>query len=186
MSNITKEALEESLFKLLKTKALDKITVTEISENVGINRMTFYYHFKDIYDLVEWSFIQQADKVVKSKKTYQTWKEGYKEIYIWALDNKDVVLNIYNSISREHLEKYLFEITFNFLYGVVEEKSKAYKLREEDKIFMANFYKYSFVGLLLDFIRGGMRENPETLIEKVNTMIEGTLENAANRFNIGL
>ena len=52
MSQITKRALEASLKKLLTKKPLDKITITDITEDCGINRMTFYYHFKDIYDLV--------------------------------------------------------------------------------------------------------------------------------------
>ena len=54
MSTITKRALEASLKKLVKTKPLNKITVSDITDDCGINRMTFYYHFKDIYDLVEW------------------------------------------------------------------------------------------------------------------------------------
>ena len=49
MSQLTKRALEESLKKLLLKKPLTKITINDIAEDCGINRMTFYYHFKDIY-----------------------------------------------------------------------------------------------------------------------------------------
>ena len=45
MSTITKRALEASLKKLVKTKPLNKITVSDITDDCGINRMTFYYHF---------------------------------------------------------------------------------------------------------------------------------------------
>ena len=55
MSQVTKRALEASLKNLLLKKPLSKITINDITEDCGINRMTFYYHFKDIYDLVEWS-----------------------------------------------------------------------------------------------------------------------------------
>ena len=54
MSKVTKRALEQSLKNLLLKKPLTKITIGDITEDCGINRMTFYYHFKDIYDLVEW------------------------------------------------------------------------------------------------------------------------------------
>lgn len=54
MSNITKRALEQSLKNLLLKKPLTKITISDITADCGMNRMTFYYHFKDIYDLVEW------------------------------------------------------------------------------------------------------------------------------------
>ena len=52
MSQVTKRALAASLIKLLSQKPLDKVTVKDIIEDCGVNRQTFYYHFKDIYDLV--------------------------------------------------------------------------------------------------------------------------------------
>ena len=53
MSQITKHALEASLKHLLLEKPLPKISIADITEDCGISRMTFYYHFKDIYDLIE-------------------------------------------------------------------------------------------------------------------------------------
>lgn len=55
MVNQTKQALEASLKHLLLQKSLDKITISDLTKDCGISRMAFYYHFKDIYDLVEWS-----------------------------------------------------------------------------------------------------------------------------------
>ena len=49
MSDLTKRALEQSLKNLLLQKPLHKITISDIADDCGINRMTFYYHFKDIY-----------------------------------------------------------------------------------------------------------------------------------------
>ena len=60
MSQITKRALEQSLKRLLLQKPLNKITISDITDDCGISRMTFYYHFKDIYDLVEWACLQDA------------------------------------------------------------------------------------------------------------------------------
>ena len=56
MSQITKKAMASSLKKLLETKTLSKITVSDITDDCEINRHTFYYHFQDIYDLVEWIY----------------------------------------------------------------------------------------------------------------------------------
>ena len=56
MTNATKLALEESLKHLLLKKPLDKITINDLTTDCGISRMTFYYHFKDIYDLVAVSY----------------------------------------------------------------------------------------------------------------------------------
>ena len=77
MSQITKRALEQSLKNLLLQKPLTKITVSDITDDCGVNRMTFYYHFKDIYDLIEWSFLEDAKRALEQNKTYDTWQQGF-------------------------------------------------------------------------------------------------------------
>ena len=87
MSQVTKRALEQSLKNLLLKKPLTKITVGDITDDCGINRMTFYYHFKDIYDLVEWSCLEDARKALEEKKTHDTWQEGFLNIFEAVLAN---------------------------------------------------------------------------------------------------
>ena len=69
MSQMTKRALVASLKDLLAEKPLDKITVTDLTEHCGVNRMTFYYHFKDIYDLV---FCPASARVALSMQAHST------------------------------------------------------------------------------------------------------------------
>ena len=71
MANITKLALEAALKKELLTKPLDKITINDLAEDCGISRMAFYYHFKDIYDLVEWVCVEDGTKALQGKKNYE-------------------------------------------------------------------------------------------------------------------
>lgn len=100
MNNITKNALEESLKKFLLQKPLDKITISDLTTDCGISRMAFYYHFKDIYDLVEWSCIEDASRALQGKKTYDTWQEGLQQIFEAVLENKPFILNVYRSVKR--------------------------------------------------------------------------------------
>ena len=81
MANTTKLALEAALKKELLTKPLDKITINELAEDCGISRMAFYYHFKDIYDLVEWVCVEDGTKALQGKKTYENWQEGFCQIF---------------------------------------------------------------------------------------------------------
>ena len=67
-----KRALEASLKKLLLQKPLNKITINDITEDCGVNRMTFYYHFKDIYDLVDWIMVEDAAKVLEADRALRT------------------------------------------------------------------------------------------------------------------
>jgi probable dihydroxyacetone kinase regulator len=184
MSEITKKALAASLKKLLSRKPLEKITVVDIVEDCGVNRQTFYYHFKDIYDLVEWIFLSEATRVVGGKKTYADWQQGYRQIFDYVLENKSLIRNAYHSINHEHLVAYLYRITYDLLIGVVNEKAADMRVREEDKAFIADFYKYGFVGLILEWIENGMKEDPEAIVGRLNILIEGDIAKALEKYRI--
>ena len=184
MNNITKNALEESLKKFLLQKPLDKITISDLTTDCGISRMAFYYHFKDIYDLVEWSCIEDASRALQGKKTYDTWQQGFLQILQAVQRDKVFFTNVYHSISREHIESYLYRVTYDLMIGVVEEKAVGMTVREEDKEFIADFYKYAFVGLTLEWVRTGMKEDPAALVERVSTLIHGDITKSLNACRI--
>lgn len=182
MSKITKNALSASLKKLLLQKPFDKITVTDITEDCGLNRMTFYYHFQDIYDLLEWTCQEDARNYLKNKKTYDTWQEGYLNIFYGALENKEFILNVYHSVRREYIEQYLDRVVSDLLLGVVEERAANMTVREKDKLFIAKFYQFSFVGTMLKWIDTGMKEKPEYIVERTATLIHGSITRALEAF----
>ena len=62
-------------------------------------------------------------------------------------------LNAYRCISRDQIESFLFHLTSDLLMNVVEEKAEGTSISEEDRRSIADFYKYSFVGLMLDWIK---------------------------------
>ena len=184
MSQVTKRALEASLKHLLLQKPLDKITIGDITEDCGINRMTFYYHFKDIYDLIEWSLLEDAKKALEGQRTYDTWQQGFLQIFEMVLDNKPFITNVYHSISREQVELYLYRLTYDLLFGVVEEQSAGMSVRAEDKQFIADFYKYAFVGIMLDWVRRDMQADPQQIIDRLSTLLHGNIAQALSRFRL--
>jgi len=183
MSNLTKRALEASLKKLLLKKPLDKITISDIADDCGMNRMTFYYHFQDIYDLIDWSFAEEAEKILAGKKSYETWQEGYLQLFLSILENKPLIMNVYRTVSREQLEQYLFKVSYRLLRDVVEEEDKERVVSEEDKDFIAKFYKYAYVGLILDWIQHDMKENPEKIISRMSLLMQGNFARALEAYS---
>ena len=181
MSQVTKRALEASLKSLLLQKPLSKITVTDITEDCGINRMTFYYHFKDIYDLVEWCCQEDASRALAGKKTYETWQQGLLQIFEAVRENEPFILNVYRSVSREQVENYLYKVTYALLDGVVEEQAQGMSVRQEDKAFLATLYQYMFVGLMLDWIKSDMKEDPQAIVSRLELAIHGNIRAALER-----
>ena len=178
VSQITKRALEQSLKNLLLQKPITKITINDITEDCGINRMTFYYHFKDIYDLVEWSCEEDARKAIEGNKTYGTWEQGFLNVFYAVRDNKPFILNVYRHVSREQIEQYLYRVVYDLLMNVIEECSQGMAVREEDKVFIADFYKYGFVGLMLGWIHQNMEPDPEEIVYRLSILIEGDIKRA--------
>ena len=181
-NNSTKLALEASLKNLLLKKPVDKITITDLTNDCGITRMAFYYHFKDIYDLVEWSCYEDASKALHGKKTYETWQEGLMQIFESVMENKPFIMNVYHALSREQIENYLFRLTRDLIMNVIKECSKGMNITVSEQSFIADFYKYSFVGVMLDWIKKGMKENYHEIVNDICITMSGNIKNSLQNF----
>lgn len=182
MSNTTKLALEASLKKLLLKKPVDKITINDLTEDCGISRMAFYYHFKDIYDLIEWACLEDGKRALADKKTYSTWSEGLEQIFEAVLENKPFILNVYHSVSQKKIESYLYKLTYDLLADVVEEECRDAAVSGEDKALIAEFYKYGFVGMMLHWIDGGMKDDYHKIVEELAITLYGNISRSIENF----
>lgn len=184
MSQITKRALAQSLKNLLLKKPLNKITINDITDDCGINRMTFYYHFKDIYDLVEWVCMEDARKALEEKRSYDTWQQGFLQIFEVVLENKPLVMNVYRCVQREQLEKYLQPQVDSLVLYIIDEEIGTMTVREEDKEFIARVYSYIFIGLMLDWIKNDMKTELKQIVDRLEILMKGTIESALTRFSV--
>jgi hypothetical protein len=76
----------------------------------------------------------------------------------------------------------LYKLTYDLLIGVIEEKAVGMEVLEEDKKFIANFYKYAFVGLMLEWIKNGMKDDPQHMIDRLNILIQGDIKRALTKY----
>lgn len=170
----TKKAIAGALKELMEEKPISKITVGDIADRCGINRQTFYYHFQDIPDLVEWICIVEADETIENNKDYATWQEGILAVFEKLKKEKSFTKNLYRSTPREMLLNYLYKMVYPLLYAVVEEEAQGMSVREEDKKFITHFYDYAFVGLLIDWVQHDMEADPKKIVDELSTMIKGS------------
>lgn len=183
MSQLTKKAIMASFVKLVNRTPLDKITVKDIVEDCGVNRNTFYYYFQDIYALIEELFRVETGKSIAEEGTYDSWAEGFLRAARFAAENKNAVHHIYNSSSRRYLEEYLYDVTGRFMDQYVRQAAEGLALTEDDRTFIVNFYKHALAGLIIEWLRGGMADDPETITQKLQVFfassIRAALENAS-------
>ncbi len=93
-------------------------------------------------------------------------------------------MNVYRCVHREQIEKYLQPLVDQLLIGVIDEKSVGMTVRDEDKQFIAQAYGYMFIGLMLDWIKNNMREDPQQIIDKLNKLLQGSMSAALSRFRL--
>ena len=177
--------LTDGLYHSVLENPLNKITINDITEDCGVNRMTFYYHFKDIYDLVDWILAEDAAKAMEGRRGFGTWSEAYLDVLRQLQDNKTLVLNVYRSVGREQVEQYLYRLLDPILKDFADRECHDITVQDADKQFVVDFYKYALVGMTLEWTRRDMKGDPKKMVERVSTMIHGDFRRALCRLSSG-
>lgn len=180
MSTVTKKALLVAFGELLEEKPFNKITITDLTAKCGMNRMTFYYHFENIYELMIWGLEVQMREVSKDYIKYDTWKTGYLRVFYFALERKTYIKKIFQTLEHEHLEHYLHKIGERMVLSVIEDKICDREMNEDDKLFTAQICAYVLVGILVSWVRRGMKEAPEIMIKRTGRLLDGMIEKMMN------
>ena len=94
MSQITKRALASALKELLEHKPLNKITIADITEQCGVNRQTFYYHFQDIMEVVEWYQDQALRQSIEKSLAAPSYKEAIRGVVYETFQHRQLILQL--------------------------------------------------------------------------------------------
>ena len=181
MANM-KKIFVDTILDMMLTKSLNSITVTDIVNQCGVSRQSFYYYFDDIYDLIEWIYMQETERALNEFSDIDSWQTGYIRIMRWAQNNKTLVMNTYCSIQREYIEIFMYRVLYQYIIKVVETEAEGLNVTEEQCTFIAKFYTLAINAISLEWIKNNMKESPEDVAEKVNFMIEGDFKKALLKF----
>ena len=178
----TKQKLVKALMELSKEKSLDKITVTDLVEKCQVSRQIFYYYFVDIYDVIQWAYVSEAEKVLEENSSIENWQIGYLLLLQWSKKNKSFMLNAYDSISKKTIEYFLNKVLYQYILKVVEKDAEGMNVAKEQKEFIANFYTLALNAISLDWIGRRMVEEPPEVVEKVGIILKGDFKKSLREF----
>ncbi|AKP67987.1 TetR-like C-terminal domain-containing protein [Companilactobacillus ginsenosidimutans] len=183
MTKDTKKLLAESLLTLLCSKPIDHITIKDIVTECDVTRQTFYNHFSDIYELVEWISKRAADRALVSSSDYDSWQQGFYNIMVDLKQHETIVHNIYESRYRDVLEDYFYRVVFKYVAKVVELQAEGMNVEDKYKHFIAHFYTLAFIALIFEWAHKGMKEDPQTLIDQTSVLVEGDFKKALQKYD---
>ncbi len=182
MALSTKKALAQSLRNLLAKRTLDKITVKDIVDDCGVNRQTFYYHFHDIYDLLEWIFEDMIETMVPEQNEKVDWTRCIDTLVAKMLEERRLVLNAYHSVSHEAVSRFIRQWLKPFIADVVEQESQGMSVAQEDKEFVAELFTMGTTGFLTEWVENQLSEEKLHNLEKIKMALDGSARLLLKRF----
>lgn len=180
MQSDKKKLIFDTFINLLEKKPFDKITVKDIVETCGINRNTFYYYYSDIYDLLEEIFAKELNLLVDAHRNGNSWVQAFAKIAQIAYEHKKLINNICSSRSYNYLENYMYKACKHIIIDFVQVSAEGMRVPDEDIEFIASFYEYAFFGIISEWFRTGMREDPLYLGSQL-WLISGNIKESLKR-----
>lgn len=178
MANFTKKAIIQAFEEMLKEKSFGKITVSALVKRCGISSNTFYYHFNNIYDLLETWFEEKKDLFIASATPDDTWVSLLKQFLTALKNNPQIVYHISNDISREQIEFYVFVSVKKYFYETFEKLLPTDQLNKNLITGLAELSCYCFIGIVMDFIWGRMKGDIDTIVNRMSWIVDAIQEYA--------
>lgn len=167
----TKIALEAAMQELLREKPLEQIRVRELADRCGIRRQSFYYHFNDVYELLDWSISREREHLLRRQEEFVTWQQVYLDLLRYIVENRAYYQTVLRVRGRERLWGMLEPAFQNVMEGVGEyyrknipedmtvQMEKEFSVWQENKINLAQV-------LLEAWINGSVDITPEDVIRE--------------------
>ena len=175
MPSFTKREIIVTFLGLLEQKPLSKITVKNIVEACGINRNTFYYYYRNINDLIDDIFNTETEIVTSQNPVHGHWQAGCLQSMRYLVDHSMIIHNVLNSIAHEDIKAYLFKVAHGLLMTFSNKTAIGENVPDVDKVFIANFHSHAFVGIFFEWLRSGMRQKPEDLVDMMGRLLNGSI-----------
>ena len=166
MAEITKMWIADKMREIMKHKSIDKIRVTEICKSADIERPTFYYHFKDKYDLVAWMFCTDAygTDLTSASSAAAGMNRMKQEILFYK--------RAYEDSSQNALWHYMLEYFVRRYTELVKEKLGA-DLLDTQLAYSIRFYCMGAVGMTQEWVLNDNITSAETVVQMMfNSMPE--------------
>ena len=175
----TKNEIMAALGKLLRTKRLDDITVTELVELCNISRQAFYYHFSDLYGVVDYGI--QRDLEELQACTPEQWHEALERTLTLLRENRTLALNVYRAYERSYVEHDLRQWVTPLVEARVRMAAQKCGVTEDQTSFMIELLAQALASIVLSWVERGMPSSVVERLDDFDILVEGCLEYTMER-----
>ena len=129
MAGVTKKAIAEAFLQAAQQKPIDKVTVKDVVGICGITRQTFYYHFQDLLEVLEWLMAQRVESLLAETLAAKTPKEAIRVMLSTIEDKPDFVVQLMASRKREEAERIFFDAARTYFAELLRRSDSQPQIR---------------------------------------------------------
>ena len=181
MRNFTQQAIKQTFRDLLVTTPFDKITVSALVKECGISPNTFYYHYQDIYQLLDEWLAEEMGRFTEQEDA-GGWINNIVSLMSVMKENKAIINHIAHSLSRNHLESYIFNANDDVIDRFVGLRASNRDIPIEELQNIASFCRYAVFGCIWRFIRNDMEDDVEREADTLWRLLSDFIEISVSRF----
>lgn len=172
-----KYRLADSIKECMRTTPVDKITVKNIVEGCGTTRQTFYRHFLDKYDLINWYFDKLVLESFAQMGQGKTVYEGLVKKFHFIRQERVFFAEAFRSDDRNSLKEHDFDLILEFYLHKMMEKTG--QMPDAEMRFLLEMYCRGSVYMTVKWVLTGMKSTPEEL---ANSLVEAMPEKLGQKF----
>jgi AcrR family transcriptional regulator len=150
MSTNMKSVIAANFFALVQERGFDKITVKDLVERCHISRQTFYYHFQDLLDVVEWSAQRGIQRAVNLTAEIYDTEQVLQRVVEIARENWQIVEGLMKSQKREYLERIFANTLRDYVLELVAKNAPGMTFNYDDTVVAIQFYAHGIAGVLME------------------------------------
>lgn len=181
MAKLTQKTILQTFDAMIREMPFDKITVSALVARCEISPNTFYYHYQDIYALLDKWLDIKLMKYPPSAYLTSEWKSIFKCLLHDLQTHPDIVRNVFSSITRERVERYLFDVLEMSIYQLVRQRAEGTHLSQESLRITAGTFCYSLFGFIVRFVWDGMEDDIDAVFDPVLNFLDDAILNYALR-----
>lgn len=173
-SEFTKYMIAQGMKKLLETNSFEDISVGDLAKECHISRNTFYYHFKDKYDIISWIFYSEITPII-GEASIENWSDGLLRLCRYMQQNKDFYIKVLHVQGQNSFTEGLMEFYGNLVQNLLLNAKADQILSREQIRVVSHFYAFGLTGVLLDWAKEGMERDPEPVIAMLQELLSGEI-----------
>ena len=174
-SDFSKRMIAEGMMNLLMKENLEDISIGRLAQFCGVSRSTVYYHFKDKYDIISWIFRSEIAQILDASQEVGQWTDNLLKLCLYLQKNREFYVKILRENGQNSFCEYLTQYCNELILQMFREShgDRVLQLRQIQTISL--LYSHGIMGLIQQWGRNNMEEDPEPLVKTVKDLISGAV-----------